>query len=185
MEEKDFVDFVVELWLEELPELHSTGTFDRLLRVAQHFEKLSDELCRASGVSFWAFTVLTALRRAGAPYELTPTDLYRSGMVTSGAVTKRVAELERNGLVQRRPDPSDGRGTLISLTAGGLALVEDLAREYTELQDRLLFALPSSKQKQIGDLLRPILLSLEGPQRPALSRTQLTSSTPTPREAKR
>ena len=59
------------------------------------------------------FDVLATLRRAGAPFRLSPGELSASTMVTSGAVTKRVDRLESKGLVKRsvsadrRPRPRD------------------------------------------------------------------------------
>ena len=170
MSERDFVDQVADLWRVEKPDLRWAPAVARLLRIAQQFEKRANALCQSYGVSFWAFTDLSALRRAGPPYELSPTALYRSGMVTSGAVTKRVAELERAGFVRRRPDPADGRGNLVRLTAKGRRLTERLLPAYADLQRELLSGLPVSEQRRLGDLLRPLLLELEGPVEPSRSR---------------
>ena len=62
------------------------------------------------------FDVLASLRRAGAPYRLTPTELAGTTMVTSGAVTKRVDRLVAQGLVERSVSETDGRGRVIALT---------------------------------------------------------------------
>ena len=168
---KDFIDYVAELLRAERPDLdfESIGAVDRLLRIAQQFEKQANVLCRSYGVSFWAFTVLATLRRAGPPYELSPTALYRSAMVTSGAVTKRVTELERDGFVSRKPDPGDGRSTLVHLTAKGRRLTQRLVPAYIDLERELLSVLSVSEQRRLGDLLRPLLLELEGPVEPSRS----------------
>jgi DNA-binding MarR family transcriptional regulator len=68
--------------------------------------------------------VLASLRRAGKPYRLTPTQLYNSLMLTSGAMTNRVDRLEAAGLVERLQDPADRRGVLVSLTKDGLKLID-------------------------------------------------------------
>ena len=64
----------------------------------------------------WEFDVLSALRRAGAPYQLSPGQLIRQTLVTSGTMTNRVDRLERRGLVGRSPDPPDRRGVIVRLT---------------------------------------------------------------------
>ena len=66
------------------------------------------------------FDVLAALRRSGAPYALTPTDLYEAAMISAGSMTNRIDRLERAGFVQRGPNPADRRGTLVALTGTGL-----------------------------------------------------------------
>jgi DNA-binding MarR family transcriptional regulator len=73
-------------------------------------------VCARFNLERWGFDVLASLRRAGKPYQLTPTQLYSSLMRTSGAMTNRVDRLQVAGLVERLHDPADGRGVLVSLT---------------------------------------------------------------------
>ena len=75
---RDFIDWVIERWSEERPDLDvsSIAVVGRLLRIADLLEQRFERLCREYGFSFWAFTVLTALRRAGKPYRLTPGQLH-------------------------------------------------------------------------------------------------------------
>lgn len=98
---------------------------------------------------------------ACSPYELTPTELSATTMVTSGAVTKRVDRLERLGLVGRRVSASDGRGRVIELTGRGRALVDRLHPLHLANEDRLLHALDTEERGQLAALLRKLLLSLE------------------------
>ena len=88
------------------------------------------------------FDVLATLRRAGAPYHLTPGELSRSTMVTTGGMTKRLDRLEATGLIQREPDPRDRRGKLIVLTPKGSDLVDHAVEAHLENEERLLAALP-------------------------------------------
>ena len=67
--------------------------------------------------------MLAALRRAGAPYELSPGKLLRETLVTSGTMTNRVDRLVARGYVERNPDPDDRRGVLVRLTPEGKAAV--------------------------------------------------------------
>ena len=68
--------------------------------------------------------MLAALRRAGAPYELSPGRLLRETLVTSGTMTNRVDRLAARGLVERYPDPDDRRGVIVRLTPEGKATVD-------------------------------------------------------------
>jgi DNA-binding MarR family transcriptional regulator len=83
-------------------------------------------------------------------------------MVTSGAVTKRVDRLVRQGLVERTVSETDGRGRVIALTARGKAVQESLHPQHLANEDRLLEALDADERRQLGRLLSKLLLSLEG-----------------------
>ena len=63
------------------------------------------------------FDILATLRRAGKP--LTPTVLYQSAMLSSGAMTARLDKLAERGLVERQAAPSDRRSLLVCLTDAG------------------------------------------------------------------
>jgi DNA-binding MarR family transcriptional regulator len=171
----DFVDWVMERWSEERPELDvsSIAIVGRLLRIAGHLEQRLERLCREQGFSFWAFTVLTALRRAGKPFRLTPGQLQSASMVSAAAVTKRIARLEELGLVERFPDPSDGRGALVGLTKRGLQVIDGLSERVLEEERAVIETLSAEEQATIARLLRKLLLGLEGPR-----------TGPTPRRAR-
>jgi len=163
--QRDFVDWAIERWTDERGDLDlsSIAVVGRLLRIAGLLQHRFERLCREHGVSFWAFSVLTALRRAGAPYRLSPTQLHRAGMVSSAAVTRRVKRLEELGLVERLADPADGRGALVGLTPAGLALVDELGERYLEEERAAIAVLGQAEQDELARILRRLLLGLEGP----------------------
>jgi DNA-binding MarR family transcriptional regulator len=105
--------------------------------------------------------VLASLRRGGAPFRLSPTSLYVALMRSSGAMTHRLASLEAAGLIERVPDPDDGRSVLVELTPAGLALVDDVAPAHLANERRLLAALSADDQRQLIGLLRKLLRSFE------------------------
>ena len=86
----------------------------------------------AHGLEPWEFDVLAALRRAGAPYQLSPGQLVAETLVTSGTMTNRIDRLEARGLVRRLPDPADGRGVLVRLTDAGRGLVDTALADLLE-----------------------------------------------------
>jgi len=70
--------------------------------------KIILNLCLMLMASIWGrFDVLATLRRSGEPYQLTPTDLFKSAMLSSGAMTNRLNKLEEAGLIEQLPDPND------------------------------------------------------------------------------
>nr|WP_163502685.1 MarR family transcriptional regulator [Halomonas socia] len=108
------------------------------------------------------FDVLATLRRAGAPYALTPTQLFGALMVSSGGMTNRLDRLERAGLIRRNPNPDDRRGTLVSLTDKGLELMNRLVPLHVANEANMLAALSREEQEALGQLLGKLLDGLEG-----------------------
>ena len=79
-----------------------------------------DRVFQPHGLTGGDFVVLAALRRSGKPYQLTPTALTRSMMVSSGGTTKRLDRLEARGLIRRDPDPPTGAARSSRSPAPGL-----------------------------------------------------------------
>lgn len=107
------------------------------------------------------FDVLAALRRSGAPYELTPTGLFDITMMSSGGMTARLDRLEKMGLVARRPNPQDRRGVLVGLTEAGIALIERAVPEHLANQARLTSCLTARELATLAALLKKLLRHAE------------------------
>src|SRR5579863_10070674 len=123
---QDRIDRILAQWKRERPDLDTKamGLVGRVQRAAAALRPRLDETHAGCGLQGESFDVLASLRRSGRPYQLTPTQLYREMMLTSGAMTNRIDRLEEAGLVSRRRDPQDRRGTLVRLTAKGKALID-------------------------------------------------------------
>lgn len=161
--ERDHVDGILEQWKRELPDLDTTpmGVVGRLSRASRVLERGLAPTFSASDLNGGEFDVLATLRRAGSPYRMTPKRLSEAAMLSSGAMTNRLDRLERAGLVARHPDPSDRRGTLVSLTAEGKDLVEKVVIEHVENERRLLDALSPEERETLSALLRKLLLPFD------------------------
>jgi DNA-binding MarR family transcriptional regulator len=103
------------------------------------------------------FDVLATLRRSGAPYALTPTALYDAAMMSSGGMTNRIDRLQQAGWVERRPNPEDGRGTLVALTQAGFALIDEAVTMHVENQRAVLSVLTVAEQRQLAKLLAKLI----------------------------
>ena len=125
-EPSDHIDRIVAQWRRERPDVDVTalGILGRLFRIASLAETELAHGLAPHGLQPGWFDLLAALRRAGVPYELNPTDLMAATMLTSGGVTKRLDRLAEAGLIERRPDPSDRRGTLVGLTPAGRKTID-------------------------------------------------------------
>jgi DNA-binding MarR family transcriptional regulator len=160
---KDHVDDVLVQWARERPELETEtlGLVGRLFRSVQLADaELARGLARHGLQSGW-FDVLAALRRAGSPFELNPTELAAAMLVSSGGMTKRLDRLAEAGLVERRPDPSDRRATRIRLTRRGKTLVDRAIEEHLERQRGLFRSLTDQERRRLDGLLRKVLAELE------------------------
>lgn len=158
----DRIDHILGQWKRERPDLDTQpmGIVGRIQRAASALRPLLDTTHEESGLQGDSFDVLASLRRSGSPYQLTPTELYREMMLTSGAMTNRIDKLEAAGLVTRRPDPNDRRGTLVRLTAKGKALIDAATTKHVANEERLMSALTAREQQQLTELLRKLLVGL-------------------------
>lgn len=158
----DLVDKILAQWQKERPDLDASpmGILGRSPRLTKHLTREMSKVFAKFGLNPGEFDVLATLRRSGKPYQLSPTDLYNSMMVTSGTMTHRLDGLEKAELVKRVPDPSDRRSTLICLTDQGFDLIEKAVEAHVENGHRLLNVLDESELQTLNSLLRKLLVSL-------------------------
>jgi DNA-binding MarR family transcriptional regulator len=161
---EDSIGRVMAQWASERPQLDTSSleTIGRLQRIQHLLEPTFRDVLGSHGLDRGGCDVLASLRRVGKPYELTPTRLCNELVLTSGAITHRVDALERAGLVERRPDPEDRRGSIVALTASGKREIDEVMTAYMDAQ-RAVTALLSEKEKStLGQLLSKLLVSIEG-----------------------
>jgi DNA-binding MarR family transcriptional regulator len=156
---QDEVDRLIEAWRRERPDLDVSPleVLSRVTRLARHLDRARRQAFAAQDLESWEFDVLSALRRAGDPYELSPGRLLRETLVTSGTMTNRVDRLAQRGLVRRAPDPADRRGVLVRLTDAGLARVDAALAALLTNERALLTGLGESDRRRLADLLRALV----------------------------
>ncbi len=156
---RDEVDELVEAWARERDDLDlaPVAVFSRISRLARHLDLARRQAFNEHGIESWEFDVLSALRRSGTPYELSPGRLLRETLVTSGTMTNRVDRLAGRGFVERSPDPADRRGVIVRLTPEGKATVDGAFEALLEAERELLADLPARDQKRLAGLLRTLL----------------------------
>jgi len=159
----DDVDRIVQAWRRERPDLDVTPlhVLSRVSRLARHLDLARGSAFAKHGLEGWGFDVLSALRRAGPPYELSPGQLVSQMLVTSGTMTHRVHRLTALGLVGRGPDPSDRRGVKVTLTTAGRTVVDAAMADLLEQERILLAELPPSEHDHLSELLRRLLSPFE------------------------
>jgi DNA-binding MarR family transcriptional regulator len=161
----DEVDRLIEAWQRERPDLDVTPmhVLSRVTRLARHLDLARRRAFEAHELEPWEFDVLSALRRSGPPYALSPGRLIRETMVTSGTMTNRVDRLTAKGMVERLPDPADRRGVRVQLTHQGRARVDAALEQLLEQERVLLSGLPGDDQRRLGGLLRQAMSPFDKP----------------------
>jgi DNA-binding MarR family transcriptional regulator len=160
---EDAVDRITAQWRSERPDLDSTPmeVIGRITRASALLQRELERVFAEHGLAGGDFDVLATLRRSAPPHRLTPGDLSRSTMVTTGGMTKRLDRLEAQRLIRREPDPVDRRGRLIALTDEGRALIDAAVEAHVANEHRLLADLPAAKRQQLAKLLGELLRTLE------------------------
>ena len=156
---RDDVDELAEAWARERPDLDlaPVAVFSRISRLSRHLDLARRDAFAAYAIEGWEFDVLAALRRTGAPYELSPGRLLRETLVTSGTMTNRVDRLAARGFVERFPDPDDRRGVIVRLTPDGKAAVDGAFAALLDAEHQLLADLPDRDRQRLAALLRTLL----------------------------
>ena len=163
MPASDEVDRIVGAWLRERPDLDFAPlqVLSRVARLSKHLDRARRTAFSRSDLESWEFDVLSALRRAGAPYELSPKSLLQQTLVSSGTMTNRIDRLVERGLVTRRTHPNDGRGILVGMTPAGLTRVDAAITRLVDAESELLQTLSASDQERLSALLRKLSLDFD------------------------
>lgn len=155
---RDEVDRLVAAWRRERPDLdvEPLEVLSRVSRLARHLDRARRLAFAEHGLEGWEFDVLTALRRAGDPYQLSPGQLLTQTLVTSGTMTNRIDRLAKKDLVERLPDPSDRRGVLVRLTAEGRERADAALAALLAQERAILAELPADRRRELAGLLRQL-----------------------------
>ena len=163
-DERDHVDRFLDEIRSELPDsidLVVEGIVDRVNGITWRLRKMLDETLEPYGLVSGDWKVLSALRWAGKPYRRSAGELARISDLSSGAMTNRLDQLEKAGLVERLRDPDDRRGVLVQLTPKGQRIHHEAMGAQAEKEALLAGALTEREKKQLETLLRRVMLALE------------------------
>lgn len=160
----DEVDELVEAWHRERADLdvEPMQVLSRIARIAALLDDRRSAAFVEHGLQAHEFDVLSALRRAGDPFELTAGELCTATHVTSGTMTSRLDRLVARKLVVRRPDAADGRLVQVRLTAAGRRRVDAALVALLDSERDLVRQLPAAKRDRLAGLLRELLAATTG-----------------------
>jgi DNA-binding MarR family transcriptional regulator len=173
--DRDEVDDLVAQWHQERPDLDVSPleVLSRLSRLARHLDRARRAAFAAHRLEAWEFDVLSALRRQGPPYQLSPGALLHATLVTSGTMTNRIDRLAKVGLVSRHRDQQDKRGVLVALTERGKQVADAALDGLLERERHLLTGLDPAQQEELAALLRVLLAPFDAPGGPRLDSNEL------------
>ncbi|MDR0345764.1 MAG: MarR family transcriptional regulator [Nocardiopsaceae bacterium] len=163
--ESDSVDRIVQAWARYDPRIRSSSleVTGRLVLCAAYCDRAVAAALRPFSLSIADFDVLNTLRRRSDRHGTNPSDLARSSLITTGAMTARLNRLERAGLIRRVPDPADRRAVLIRLTRQGVSKARQALGAVIAASETFLEPLTTQQQHTAAGVLRQLLLHHETP----------------------
>ncbi|KJQ54513.1 MarR family winged helix-turn-helix transcriptional regulator [Microbacterium sp. SA39] len=163
MSDEDEVDRIVGAWNTQRPDLDFSPleVLSRMDRLSRHLDRARRDVFRRSDLEPWEWDVLSALRRAGTPFQLSPKQLLQQTLVSSGTMTNRIDRLVARRLVRREADPGDGRSVLVTLTEDGRTRVDAAITRLVDVEAELLRGLSRGDRDRLAGLLRKLSLSFD------------------------
>jgi DNA-binding MarR family transcriptional regulator len=150
-------------WRQELPGVRAEGIeiITPLWRIAK---VLADDRRRtlvSLGIDGATLDLVSVIRRAGPPYELTTREIARRTLITPGAVSQRVARAEESGLIERAPSPASRRAVAVRLTDAGHALINATVRPLLDHEADLIAVLTGDERAVLAKLERTLIGPME------------------------
>jgi DNA-binding MarR family transcriptional regulator len=159
------MDELARSWEKEFPQLDvsSLPPLVRLARLSVLVDAFQRNVLEPFELASSDYDVLSTLRRAGRPYSMSPSQLYGQLHRSSGGMTKILKRLDESGLIEREPDPEDGRSIRVMLTTRGVSFHDRVFRAFAVTSNRLLARLTDRQKSEIDLALKLLLANLEDP----------------------
>lgn len=158
----DHVDDVLAEWAVEWPGLDTSpqAVVGRVSRLSRFFERDLVRVFNQFGLTGGEFDVLATLRRRGCK-PLSQTELTKACMLSSAAMTHRIDQLDKAGLVRRVRDSVDRRVVFVVLTERGRARIDKALILHMDNELEMLSALTVSEREDLARLLKKLLIVRE------------------------
>ena len=159
----DRVDELIEEWAQKLPgvDLDIEAAVQRIQWIHRLISRQMEETLAEYELSHGEWHVLRDLALDDPPHRSSPGRLAKRAGVSSGAMTNRLDQLEKAGLVRRLPDREDRRAVQVELTDKGHKLWSDWIGAQASKEASLAAALDDRELAQLNKLLRKVLAGLE------------------------
>lgn len=158
----DEVDIIIDGWNRERPDLDAEplAVFSRLLRLALHLEKFRKTAIANHGLEQWEFEMLTIMRRAGEPFEVSPSQFISELLVPSGTLTHRINLMVERGHAVRHQDENDRRVKYVRGTELGISKADNAMADLLAKQGAITEVLEEADRQELARLLKVLLLEL-------------------------
>lgn len=160
--DRDIIDEMNTAWKRERPDLDPSPleVVGRVIVIAQHLERSVNIALEPFGLSLGQFDILATLRRQGTAGKMTPTQLMKNVMLSSGGMTNRLDRLEQAGFLRRELDPDDRRGVVVVLTEKGCEIIDQATEARFAEAAESLPPLNARDRKALAAMLRRWLCAL-------------------------
>lgn len=151
---QDRLDEILAQWAQVKPELDCTpmGVVGRISRASRLMEKQLEIVFKQYDLSSVEFDILASLRRSDRP--LTPTDLYQTLLMSSGAISTRIEKLVQRGFIERIASADDRRSCKVTLTEEGIAFFDPVLEAHVRNEHKMLAGLEQQESAQLASLLK-------------------------------
>jgi DNA-binding MarR family transcriptional regulator len=137
----------------------STECFMNIARASdQMLGELNRRLKADYDLSVSAATVLAIIDGAGEP--ITPGVIAERAIIAAASTTSVLGTLEKRGLVERRPHPTDRRKLLIDLTANGRTTIDHILPGIHRLEEEVMRALTPDERRDLLGLIAKVQTSV-------------------------
>ncbi len=164
LEHKLNIERLIELFELNWPQANDTACSStvRLIRAGDIMLAIGRSRFEQFSLTTAEFDTLSTLRKMGAPYELSPSSICKSNLLSSGGLTKVLHHLEKRGLIERLPNPEDKRSRLVRLSDEGLTLITQAMENILAYNEKLFSAIYTAEERQqLNDLLKKFHLAIE------------------------
>lgn len=160
MSDKDFVDTLIQEWLETVPTLDLSGLpiIARIVRMSHYISQFIDANLARYNLNVGEFEVLAALAR-NPDRQLSPKELQKKILISSGGLSNRINRLEEKKFIVRIPDPADRRGVIVKITPEGRKLTLEAVETHVAIEKSLVQGLDAENKDQLAMLLKKLIQS--------------------------
>lgn len=159
----DEITTIINQWNKARPDLDvkAMSLIGRVIRISNHLTKAMEKTMATHGLNFASFDLLATLRRSEPPYSLSPNDLLKTMMITSGSMTNRIDQLCKKGFVERIQNPEDARSVFIKLTDEGFKVIDAAVTDHVATQASLVEGLSDEEFELLNGLNSKFLEELK------------------------
>ena len=125
---------------------------------ARLFTRLADRRLNPLGLAAGQVPVFTALAMTGPASQKA---LALAAAIEQPTMAATLSRMERDGVIERRPDPSDGRSALVSLTSRTRGRVDPIFEALATINEESLKAMPKAEREIFLAGLRTMIAHLE------------------------